>query len=62
MEGKRVERVAQKDEWNQIRLPMEGWAGCTAIWSEIWTVTGERVRVRTAGSTDPQLQRSSSRG
>ena len=48
-EGKRVERVAQKDEWNQIRLPdgRLGWLHGNLV-REIWTVTGERVRVRTA--------------
>lgn len=53
MEGKRVERVAQKDEWNQIRLPdgRLGWLHGNLV-REIWTVTGERVRLRTAGSTD----------
>ena len=52
-EGKRVERVAQKDEWNQIRLPdgRLGWLHGNLV-REIWTVTGERVRVRTAGSTE----------
>ena len=52
-EGKRVERVAQKDEWNQIRLPdgRLGWLHSNLV-REIWTVTGERVRVRTSGSTE----------
>ena len=52
-EGKRVERIAQKDEWNQIRLPdgRLGWLHGNLV-KEIWTVTGQRVRVRTAGSTE----------
>ena len=52
-EGIRVERVARKDEWNQIRLPdgRLGWLHGNLV-KEIWTVTGERVRVRTMGSTD----------
>ena len=52
-EGKRVERVVQKDEWNQIRLSdgRLGWLHGNLV-REIWTVTGERVRVRTAGSTE----------
>ena len=31
---------------------MGDWAGYTATAKEIWTVTGERVRVRTSGSTE----------
>ena len=52
-EGERVERVAQKDEWNQIRLPdgRLGWLHGNLV-REIWTVAGQRVRVRTAGSTE----------
>ncbi len=51
--GDRVEKVSEKDEWNQIRLAdgRLGWLHGNLV-REIWAVTGERVRVRASGSTE----------
>ncbi len=50
--GERVEKVEDKDEWNQVRLAdgRLGWLHGDLV-QELWTVTGEKVRVRASGST-----------
>lgn len=50
--GERVEKVENKDEWNQVRLAdgRLGWLHGDLV-QELWTVTGEKVRVRASGST-----------
>lgn len=50
--GERVEKVEDKDEWNQVRLAdgRLGWLHGDLV-QELWVVTGEKVRVRASGST-----------
>ncbi len=50
--GELVEKIAAKNEWNQIRLAdgRLGWLHADLV-QELWVVEGERVRVRESAST-----------
>ena len=63
LQGDEVERLGQKDEWAEVRLPdgRRGWVNSTLV-QERLIVTGQGVRVRAAGTASAPALTAVSRG